>query len=81
MSATCKSEGCGAEIVWAESVASGKPMPLDALPNPADGNVRILEDGKAQVLGPNAAEEARAAGEELRTSHHFTCPDADRWRR
>lgn len=69
----CRS--CGAAIKWA-STPGGKPMPLDAKPNP-DGNV-ILRGGHALVMGSQLG---LFDGETLYASHFVTCPDAASWRR
>jgi hypothetical protein len=78
----CRS--CGAPLRWVTSDASGAAMPLDAAPTSA-GNVVLETDllggESAVVLGPDAADTARDAGEELWMPHWKTCPDAERWRR
>lgn len=80
--ATCRS--CPASIVWAVSSKTGNKMPVDYNPNPDKGNVLLqLDRGQlvaAVLAGPRLAG-ARAAGVELRTAHHTTCPKADLYRR
>src|SRR3972149_2281009 len=74
----CRS--CDAPIYWAQTVSSGKAMPVDAEPVP-DGNVVLLDCGGtviARVLGRG---ETPPPGAVLRRAHHSTCPQADPWRR
>lgn len=58
-------------------------MPLD--PEPSEtGNVRVDVHAlpyTATVLNADDAAAARAAGEELYTSHHATCPQGKQWKR
>ena len=84
--ARCKANSCGARIVWATNVASGRRMPVDAEPT-AEGNVVLLHgnDGpEARVLSKAdvAKRGARLDGTyDLRTSHFATCPEAGSFRR
>lgn len=64
---TCRS--CGARILWVRT-ATGKAMPLDALPR-ADGNV-VVEGGQA-VLLPRGE---HRGGVKHYVSHFATCPQA-----
>lgn len=85
--AECRS--CSARIIWAEG-PSGKAMPVDAEPSPT-GNVQLFRrpNGEvyAKVLGPEAAQNVRAAAEvlkaahTLRTSHFATCANAAQHRK
>lgn len=72
MSATCST--CGAAIVWAKTLANGKPAPFDAAPVP-DGGFTI-EDGVAIPVGLLTGENAPRY-----VTHFATCPDADKHRR
>lgn len=76
-------EMCGARIAWARTAASetgtgGKPMPLDAEPNPL-GNVavrKIAPPGRrrflvARVLGKDETHDTYA--EQLYMPHFATC--------
>jgi hypothetical protein len=77
----CRS--CGAGMIYASSTASGSTMVIDLEPS-GQGNIRLtLTNGRyrAEVLGPRTAEEARAGGEQLHTSHHMTCPEGPAWRK
>ena len=65
---TCKK--CGAEILWANHVGTGKPAPIDWEPTEG-GNVLINRDGTYRIL--SKLEYAA----ELHTNHFATCPDAD----
>lgn len=69
---------CDARVIWADQ-PNGRPLILDYDPSP-NGNVR-LRKGQAEVLGKDAAAEARLAGEELYISHFATCPQAAKWRK
>ena len=72
---------CRADIVFAGTV-NGRPMPVDALPQPG-GNVRLRDDdgfARAEVLGPLEQQLADDEGEPLHYSHFATCPDADEFR-
>lgn len=71
--AKCRS--CEAEIVWATSERTGKPMPLDATPT-ANGNM-VMIAGKARGY----TEEDAKLHRDRYTSHFATCPDADKFRR
>lgn len=73
----CRS--CMAELRWART-AAGRAMPLDFAPDAVKGNVRLLDDGRCETLGPLEVEIARASNEPLYTSHFFTCPERDHWR-
>jgi len=63
---TCRS--CGAPIVWAELVPSGKRMPFDP----------PLVAFRAVVIGDHVIEEIDT---DTSTSHFATCPQAQQWRR
>jgi hypothetical protein len=65
---------CRARILWAVSLASGKPMPLD-LEQKVGGNVDVIDGVYARVVP--AAERTRP----LYVSHFATCPDAGEHRR
>lgn len=69
---------CHAPIRWLKTGA-GKNMPVDAVPDPARGNVLIV-GGLAAVLGPGPARGARATGKQLYLHHAATCPHAEQWR-
>jgi len=67
--AVCKSEGCGASIIWALT-ENGKPVPLDK------------KGEKRYVLIPKEGSGDPVV--QLRTtysSHFVTCPDADKFRK
>jgi hypothetical protein len=68
---------CAAPIRWLIT-GTGKRMPVDAAPDPTNGNVAIL-GGKAAVLGPAKATAARAGGVELHLHHAVNCPHAKQW--
>jgi hypothetical protein len=70
---------CQAPILWLLT-ANDKRMPVDAKPDPQQGNV-LRQGDRAGVLGKNQAAAARAAGTELRTHHAVTCPYAARWQK
>lgn len=79
---TCDS--CGADILFANSATTGKPMPIDALPV-TDGNIRLEQRARpmpplAYVCG--ATLDMLADDDGTRYKAHFaTCPNADEWRR
>ncbi|WP_435583353.1 hypothetical protein [Amycolatopsis thermoflava] len=79
----CRS--CGASIVMAASTSTGNTMPVDYTPDPQRGTVLLQVNSKgalvAGVLTRTKLAAARAAGAELRTAHHATCPHADQHRR
>lgn len=84
MSSTCRS--CGAPVVWARTT-DGKPMPLNAVPDPA-GNVAAHRDptavsayGGALVARVLKAGEEPAPWEVRGTSHFSSCPNADEHRK
>jgi hypothetical protein len=62
--------------VWARTVA-GKPMPVNAAPDPLKGNIELSESAgivRATIVG------AQAERDDLHTSHFATCPNAGEWR-
>lgn len=72
---------CEARIVWAITT-SGKRMPVDLVAT-ENGNVLLCGPRKegslrAMVLGRG---DRLLVESPLRTSHHFTCPDGQAWRR
>lgn len=78
---TCRGPRCHARIVMVPT-ETGANLPVDVTAT-VDGNVIIVTDllggPVAQVLGPDAAADARARGETLFTPHFATCPDADQF--
>lgn len=77
--------GCGADVYFATTTATGKAMPLD--PNPTTkGNIVLekfthAEKPKARVLSGLELQEAREnADRSLYTSHFATCPHAGQFR-
>lgn len=77
----CRS--CDAPIIWAGSVATGKPMPVDAVPTP-DGNVELRRVGFQRAMAVVHAAGTGlfpATDQPLRKSHFATCPQADEWRK
>lgn len=81
----CRS--CTVPVVWAYT-AKGRWMPVKPDPNPAGNIVLELQrddDGGdylvAHVLRRQQIPGARAAGQQLRTSHFTDCPRADHHRR
>ena len=77
----CRS--CEAPIVWCVS-DSGKNMPMDA-DSSEDGTFGIIErDGESPLTVFHkklVAHGLEAEDVELHTSHHATCPDANKWRK
>lgn len=76
--ARCRS--CQAEIVWARTSA-GRPMPLDAEPNPA-GTCTLEHTAEGALLvrvdpSPPLEVDTRPRY----TSHFATCPHADQHRK
>lgn len=80
---TCRS--CKAQVHWARSAATGKPMPLDE--DPGNGNVVVDGSSRAHVFKDHAAAvEAMESDErfpigDTYISHHATCPDRGEWSR
>lgn len=74
---TCRA--CGAAMVWGKTT-KGKAIPLDAAPSKR-GNVRLLADGTAEVLGAATAQGCRIAGEVMYLSHFVTCSAAASFRK
>lgn len=80
---TCDS--CGAEIVFANSGSTGRPMPIDAHPA-AGGNIRLEERDRplpplAHVIGATIDLLAQDDDGVRYISHFATCPNAKEWRR
>ncbi len=72
---------CSAPIVFA-LMTTGRTMPVDPVPNP-NGNVVLYRNAKTgEVSGRvvTTAEPLRP-GEQLRTSHFQTCPQAGSFRK
>lgn len=81
MTARCSSSRCNAEIRWVTTTA-GKPMPIDAKPNP-EGNVELIQTEKgprAVVHGKGSDGQGSLLDAERWMPHHATCLD-DRWRK
>jgi hypothetical protein len=72
--AACKS--CDADIIWATSARSGKPMPFDATPVTHDRGVFAIVKGAASKYTPEDAKLHR----DRYTCHFATCPNADQHR-
>lgn len=70
---------CPAQILGVKT-AKGGWMPVD-FESSERGNIRLNADGTADVLGKQAAAEARARGEGLHVSHFVTCPRAAEFRK
>lgn len=73
--ANCRS--CGAEIIWARTVA-GRLIPLDAEPAERPKGIFRLEEALLDG-GPQIA--ISAASDPVYISHFATCPHADEHRR
>lgn len=74
--ATCSS--CHAPILWAVAEATGRSMPLNAAPDPVDGNVEVIP-GAAGARLPTArvhAQRPMFTEHPTHTSHFATCPYA-----
>lgn len=68
---------CGAQMFFAEHERTRRRMPLDYEANPELGNVILVGPAERQcrVIGSvEERERLRDEGEDLYTSHHFTCP-------
>lgn len=78
MSGRSSCSECGAPLRW-EKTENGRPIPLDAEPNPK-GNVVLREktptDTRACVL-----RKGEETNETRYTAHFATCPYADRFRK
>jgi hypothetical protein len=79
----CRS--CGADIVWAKMIPSGKANPLDAKPV-ADGNLFAWVVGDALESEHSGRKTERvqraiARGQKRYTSHFSTCPNSREHRR
>lgn len=80
---TCRSKKCGARILWVKlenagrSASGGRSAPLDAEPT-STGNVELLGDGRARVMGKREVEESTS--DERFVSHLATCPDRAEFR-
>lgn len=73
---TCRS--CGAEVVWLKHVRTGKPAPIDAVPNPAGNIVIHLDRGTYENV---PADERDTQRDWLHTNHFQTCASADFWKK
>lgn len=76
MTTLCSS--CRAPIIWAKTV-NGKPMPLDAAPDPA--GIVFLENGIAIVLSGIEPGLTTRPGVMRHNSHFVSCPSAARHRK
>lgn len=68
---------CAEAIRWM-TTAAGKPMPVNAAPDPVRGNV-VRIGGRVGVLGRHTADAARRQGVELYLHHAATCPHRKQW--
>ena len=74
-SQTCKGADCGASIIYAKSITTGKLIPLDARAHPIYRSWADPDTGER--LCEQVTEESRARdGGPLRISHFATCPNA-----
>ena len=76
--------GCPGRILFLVHTATGNPAPIDAVPDPAGGNLRV-DLRRGTYTGPltgTTLTEARAGDEQLHVSHFATCtrPDLFRYR-
>lgn len=71
--ANCRS--CDAEIIWAVSEKTGKPMPIDAAPSPL-GNLIVI-NGRARV----ATTDDDRLHRPKYMSHFASCANAEEWRK
>lgn len=72
---------CGAAMIWAKWQDSGKGIPLNAEPDPDDGNLRLHADGTVERLSGGDLTAARVDEEDLYLTHFATCPHADSFRK
>jgi hypothetical protein len=89
MPANCRSESCGAPIIYAWPAGGGKSMPIN-WPEIADlGGSECDHEGNLIVWRKTGMfwyryagkDEPLGPGEHRATSHFATCPEADMWRR
>ena len=74
----CRGADCGAEIAVLRTT-NDNLMPVDLEPSPL-GRLRLLDDGRVEVLnGPDAAA-AVARAELLYVSHFVSCPNGPQFR-
>lgn len=74
--ANCRS--CDAEMRWAISASSGKPIPLDVAPCD-DGNL-VVETKHGESVARAATPDDKRLQRERFKSHFATCPQAATWR-
>lgn len=72
----CKS--CRRLVIWT-TTERGKPMPVDAQPDPAGSVALSIEDGK--VHSRVVSVKLRFGRKDLHTSHFVGCPQSGKWRR
>lgn len=68
---------CGKPVINVPRGGDHQLIPLDA--DPSDSGTFVILSGFAAVLLPKQAAVARAAGQQLRTHHRWTCPYTHRW--
>lgn len=73
-------ESCNAPILWLRNNKTGKPAPIDAPPS-ENGNCKVYSETHYQVLAGEGLKNARSLKSLLNTSHFFTCPEADKFKR
>lgn len=66
---------CDAEILWAKSATTGRPMPMNATPDPK--GTFVIISGRARAA---TAEDDRLFRDRY-TSHFSNCPAAGEFRR
>lgn len=79
--ANCKS--CGAPILWATALKSGKAIPLDAVPVDSStlrGRLAVDDESVGNIVRAATEEDVRL-GKMLYVSHYATCPHALEWRK
>ena len=75
----CRGPNCRAQIRIVP-LTNGNSMPIDLEPSP-NGIVRLLPDGRAEVLSKARAAAARMRGECLYQTHFYSCPDGPQFRK
>lgn len=73
-------ESCHAPVFWLKNDTTGKTAPIDVTPS-ENGNCKVYSQTHYKVLAGEGLTNARSIKTALNTSHFFTCPNANKFKK